>query len=146
MSLLDQRFDFSGAKIALFCEGKVLSSLRDDFPNLPYAGYWDLPGGGREDNETPFECLQREVEEELSLTLTKDHVDWVKTYQGMLDPEKLSVFMVGHISRKEYDSIILGDEGQDYKLMSVDEFLIHEKVIPQLQDRLKDYLEERVYE
>ena len=88
-----------------------------------------------------MECLFREVDEELSLTLTRSHIDWVKTYRGMLKPDKLSVFMVGHISQKEYDSIVLGDEGQGYKLMSVDEFLSHKKVIPQLQERLRDYLE-----
>lgn len=141
MDIFDELFDFSGAKIALFCEGKILTSLRDDFPDLPYAGFWDLPGGGREDNETPLECLFREVDEELSLTLTRNHIDWVKTYRGMLKPDKLSVFMVGHISQKEYDSIVLGDEGHDYKLMSIDEFLSHKKVIPQLQERLRDYLE-----
>ncbi|EFV98385.1 MutT/NUDIX family protein [Streptococcus agalactiae ATCC 13813] len=45
MDIFDELFDFSGAKIALFCEGKILTSLRDDFPDLPYAGFWDLPGG-----------------------------------------------------------------------------------------------------
>lgn len=48
MDIFDELFDFSGAKIALFCEGKILTSLRDDFPDLPYAGFWDLPGDGRE--------------------------------------------------------------------------------------------------
>lgn len=120
---------------------RKLKHQHNDFPDLPYAGFWDLPGGGREDNETPLECLFREVDEELSLTLTRNHIDWVKTYRGMLKPDKLSVFMVGHISQKEYDSIVLGDEGQDYKLMSIDEFLSHKKVIPQLQERLRDYLE-----
>lgn len=36
MDIFDELFDFSGAKIALFCEGKILTSLRDDFPDLPY--------------------------------------------------------------------------------------------------------------
>lgn len=39
MDSFDELFDFSGAKIALFCEGKILTSLRDDFPDLPYAGF-----------------------------------------------------------------------------------------------------------
>lgn len=117
MELLDDIFDFSGSKIALFCEGQIVTSLRDDFPGLPYAGYWDLPGGGRENDETPFECLARETMEELNLTLTKDNIDWVKAYQGMIKPDKLSVFMVGHISKADFDNIVLGDEGQTYKLL-----------------------------
>lgn len=141
LDILDQDLDFTGAKIALFCEGRILTSLRDDFPGLPYAGYWDLPGGGREEGETPLACLLREVKEELDLTLSRDNIDWVQTDQGMLDPDRLAVFMVGHISRQDYDSIVLGDEGQGYKLMPLAEFLSHDKVIPQLQKRLKDYLE-----
>lgn len=143
MELLDDIFDFSGSKIALFCEGQIVTSLRDDFPGLPYAGYWDLSGGGRENDETPFECLARETMEELNLTLTKDNIDWVKAYQGMIKPDKLSVFMVGHISKADFDNIVLGDEGQTYKLMSVAGFLTENQVIPQLQERLRDYLEEK---
>lgn len=143
MDLLDKKFDFSGSKIALFCEGKILTSLRDDFPELPYAGYWDLPGGGRENDETPFECLAREVMEELNIVLTKKNIDWIKTYQGVLNPKKLSVFMAGHISKVDFDNIVLGDEGQTYKLMSVAGFLTENQVIPQLQERLRDYLEEK---
>ena len=37
--------EFVGAKAALFCEGRVLTCLRDDRPGLPWAGHWDLPGG-----------------------------------------------------------------------------------------------------
>ena len=61
----------------------------------------------------------------------------------MLDPDTTSIFMVGTISQEECASIIFGDEGQAYQMMNVSQFLSDEKVIPQLQDRLKDYLEMR---
>ena len=51
--------------------------------------------------------------------------------------------MVGTISQEECASIIYGDEGQAYQMMDVSQFLADEKVIPQLQDRLSDYLEVR---
>ena len=35
-----------------------------------------------------------------------------------------------------------GDEGQAYKLMPIEEFLTSSQVVPQLQGRLMDYLEE----
>ena len=67
---------------------------------------------------------------------------WAKEYQGMLDPDKTSIFMVGTITREDFASIVFGDEGQAYQMMDVSQFLADKKVIPQLQDRLRDYLEE----
>lgn len=143
LDLLHKQMEFSGCKIALICDDKLLTILRDDKASIPYPNMWELPGGGREGEETPFECVQREVFEELSLKLEETDIVWVKEYQGMLDPEKTSIFMVGTITQEEFASITFGDEGQAYQMMDVRQFLSYEKVVPQLQDRLRDYLEER---
>ena len=45
---LEARFEFTGCKIALICEGQILTILRDDKETIPYPNMWDLPGGGRE--------------------------------------------------------------------------------------------------
>ena len=135
--------DFTGCKIALLCGDKLLTILRDDKDNIPWPNMWELPGGGREGEETPFECVQREVFEELGLKLEEADILWVKEYQGMLDPDKTSIFMVGTITQEEFTGIVFGDEGQAYQMMDVSQFLSDKKVIPQLQDRLKDYLEVR---
>lgn len=37
-------------------------------PQSPLAGYWEFPGGKRQDNETLEQCLQRELREELDIT------------------------------------------------------------------------------
>ena len=86
--------DFTGCKIALFCGDKVLTILRDDKENIPWPNMWELPGGGREGNESSFECAAREVYEELGIHL-------------------------------------------------IEEFLNSKQAVPQLQGRLRDYLEER---
>lgn len=143
MDLVNDCFDFSGSKIALMYNNCVLTILRDDKPDIPYPNHWDFPGGGRENEETPFECLTREVFEELGLQLSLDQVIWVKAYPGMINPNKQSIFMVGKLSQEEFASISFGDEGQAYQLMPIDDFLNHNQVIPQLQWRLKDYMEER---
>ena len=119
LDLLHKQMEFSGCKIALLCDDKLLTILRDDISTIPWPNMWELPGGGREDEETPFEC------------------------EGMLDPEKTSIFMVGNITQEEFASISFGDEGQAYQMMDVSQFLADKKVIPQLQDRLSDYLEVR---
>ena len=134
--------DFTGCKIALFCRNKLLTILRDDKENIPWPNMWELPGGGREGDESPFECVAREVYEELGINLTEDCLLWSKVYPSMIFEGKESVFLVGQLTQDQFDSIVFGDEGQGYKLMSTEEFLGSDKVVPQLQDRVRDYLEE----
>lgn len=127
--------DFTGCKIALFCEDKLLTILRDDKASIPWANMWELPGG-----ESPFECAAREVYEELGIHLTEDCLLWSKVYPSMLFADKQSVFLVGQLTQNQFDSTVFGDEGQGYQLMNVEEFLSSSQVVPQLQERLKDYL------
>ena len=141
MELLNKRMNFTGCKIALFCEDRILTILRDDKPSIPWPNMWELPGGGREGDESPFECVAREVYEELRIHLTEDCLLWSKVYPSMLFEGKESVFLVGKLRQEQFDSIVFGDEGQGYKLMSIDEFLSSDKVVPQLQDRVRDYME-----
>ena len=61
MELLDQQLDYTGCKIALIRDGRILTILRDDKPTIPWPNTWELPGGGREGDETPFECAARGV-------------------------------------------------------------------------------------
>jgi len=143
LDLLHKQMEFSGCKIALICDDKLLTILRDDISTIPWPNMWELPGGGRAGEETPFECVQREVFEELGLNLEEADILWAKEYQGMLDPDKISIFMVGTITQEECTIIAFGDEGQAYQMMDVSQFLADDKVIPQLQDRLRDYLEVR---
>ena len=139
---LAERFDFTGCKIALFCGDKILTILRDDKETIPWPNMWELPGGGREGNETPFECVAREVYEELSIQLSKDDIIWSWIYPSMLDENKNSVFLVGQLTQEQFDSIVFGDEGQGYKLVILEEFLTSDRVVPQLQERVRDYVEE----
>lgn len=132
--------DFTGSKIALICGDKVLTILRDDKENIPCPNMWEFPGGGREGNESPFECAAREVYEELGIHLNEDCLLWGKIYPSVIFEGKQSVFMVGQLRQEQFDNIIFGDEGQGYQLMNVEEFLTSSQVVPQLQERLKDYL------
>ena len=47
----------------------ILFFLRDDKPHLPYRNMWDVPGGHVEENETPKECIVREMKEEMNIDL-----------------------------------------------------------------------------
>ncbi len=48
-------------------EGKFLIAQRS--PGMPYAGYWEFPGGKRENGESLEGCLVREVAEELGICI-----------------------------------------------------------------------------
>lgn len=140
MNLLDKRFNFSSSKIALLKDDQILTILRDDIPTIPYPNTWDLPGGGREDKETPFECVQREVFEELGITISKDSISWAKVYPEMVDTSKESVFVVGEISQDQIGQIVFGDEGQDWKMMPIKDFLSDDQVYESLKGRLRDWM------
>lgn len=130
---------FQGVKVALINNGKVLTILRDNIPNIPYPNMWDLAGGGRENEESPYETMRREVLEELNIDIPESNVVWVKHYESVTKPGKKSVFMVANISDHQIESIKFGKEGQGYKMVSFQEFLDNKDVIEQLKHRFLDY-------
>ena len=52
--------------------GRVLVTRRAPGQNL--AGKWEFPGGKIEGHETAAECIKRELQEELGLQLSEQHV------------------------------------------------------------------------
>ena len=130
---------FQGVKVALINNGKVLTVLRDNIPNIPYPNMWDLAGGGRESEESPYETMRREVLEELNIDIPESSVVWVKHYESVTKPGKKSIFMVANISDHQIESIKFGEEGQGYKMVTFQEFLDNKDVIEQLKHRFLDY-------
>jgi len=60
----------SGSSIIFVNDHKqILLFLRDDKPGLPYRNMWDVPGGHIESDETPEQCIVREMKEEMNLDL-----------------------------------------------------------------------------
>ena len=130
---------FEGAKIALYLGDRLVVILRDDIVGLPFPGFWDLPGGGREGAETPVECVQRECREELGLALPQAAILWQRSFvkNGITN-----WYFVGRLPATTVTGIVFGDEGQEWALMTDAEFLAHPKAVPMFQDRLNIYLSE----
>lgn len=130
--------EFIGAKAALVCADRMLTYLRDDTLGLPWAGMWDLPGGGREDGETAERCLLRELDEEFGLRLAADRLIWRKVWPSIVDETRASVFFAGRLTPAEVAAIRFGDEGQKWEMKHVATFLAHPLGIPAMQQRTEE--------
>ncbi len=128
--------DFVGCKVVLVRGADLLTYLRDDRAGLPWAGMWDLPGGGRDGGETPEACVLREVEEEFGLLLPPARLEWRRVWPSMTDAARTSVFFAGRITEAEIAAIRFGDEGQFWQMMGVAAFLAHPLAVPELKRRV----------
>lgn len=128
--------NFVGCKLVLVCGAALLTYLRDDTPGLNWANRWDLPGGGREGDETPEACVLRELAEEFGLILTPERLLWRRVWPSMMDASRASIFFAGRIAPAEIAAINFGDEGQYWRMMPLTEFQTHPSAIPEMQRRV----------
>jgi len=52
-------------------DGKYLLQKRDDYPHIWYPGHWGCFGGAIDEGESPQQALQRELQEELGLSIAR---------------------------------------------------------------------------
>ncbi len=132
---------FAGAKLALFLGEELVVLERDDRPGLPWPGYLDLPGGGRENGEVPEDCVIRETWEELGLRITPEELIWRRFYPRAA---VRAWFFVARLAEVRAKDIRFGDEGQGWMLMYPHAYLAHRRAIPHFQARVREYLSECV--
>ncbi|MBM3605990.1 MAG: NUDIX domain-containing protein [Alphaproteobacteria bacterium] len=123
------RAAFHGAKLFLTHRDHMLVYLRDDTPGLPFPAFWDLPGGGREGEESPLDCARRELAEEFGLDLPaarlRGHV-----FPSAAAPGHVSWLFTGRLSAAEIAAVRFGSEGQEWHMMRVAHYLMHPRAIP----------------
>jgi 8-oxo-dGTP diphosphatase len=130
--------EFDGSKLALYLGTQLAVILRDETPGLPFAGHWDLPGGGREGDESPLDCALRECREELGIVVPQDAVVWQRQFD---EAGRKKWFFVARLPAEAVAQIVFGDEGQRWALMGQEAFLAHRTAVPAFQDRLRSYLD-----
>ncbi|PHX39771.1 hypothetical protein AO263_29345 [Pseudomonas sp. NZIPFR-PS5] len=134
---------FSGAKVAMLCNGTLLTYQRDDKPEIPWPNLWDLPGGGREGQETPEECAVRETMEEFGIVLDPATFTHKQVYPGQGVDGLDTWFFVAEVAEGLIDQVVFGDEGQRWQVMTVDAFLSMDNAVDRLQQRLRAFMDQQ---
>jgi 8-oxo-dGTP diphosphatase len=107
----------TGAKAFVIYNKKLLLILRDNKPDIPSPNKWGLPGGAVEKNETILEAIERELQEEINI-IPKNIIYLGK--QICEDGSKVFRYFT-KITKREFQNIKLGDEGQKLEFFSLDE-------------------------
>ena len=130
--------DFSGTKLICLVGRRLVTLRRDCDPSIPWPGYWDLPGGGRDGDESPVACVLRETAEEVGLTLTPNDLVWRRFY-----PHPVAAwFFAARLPESAAADLSLGDEGQALALVDPAEWVLREDVIPHFRMRVAFAMEE----
>jgi 8-oxo-dGTP diphosphatase len=125
--------DFGGAKLILFVGDRIVVLRRDDRPDIPWPGRLDLPGGGREGDETAEACVMRETFEEVGLAVRTRDLVW-------RDRFRRGVFFAAHLPATAERDIVFGSEGQGWLLMFPGDFLLAPDAIPHFAEMVQRYL------
>jgi 8-oxo-dGTP diphosphatase len=134
-----KKIDFNGSKGFIFIGEKLLVYRRDSsVTNFPLM--IDLPGGGKEGDETPFETFTREAKEEFGIEVKKENIVHSKAHQSIVEPWKQSYFFVAKLPASEEKNIVFGTEGTEFYLLEVDDYLNRKDIIDRHRVRLMDYL------
>lgn len=131
--------DFQGAKGMVFIGEKIIVYRRDGMVKN-YPNTIDLPGGGREDNESPFETFKREVMEEFGLSIKETDICASFRQDSALYPGKKSFFFVTKPLAYTEKDVVFGYEGVGWMLMSPEEFATAPDGVPMQQKRVQGYL------
>lgn len=114
-----------------------------------YRDFWEIPGGGIGENESPVETMKREIKEELDLEIKKDEllcVEYLADVDGCGDRVQF-IFDGGIVTLEQIGSLKLpADELDEYRFVTFDEALslLSDKLHARVRASLEAYKEKRV--
>ena len=110
-------------------------------PSKKLAGFWEFPGGKIEGNETPKQCLEREIQEELGVSSTAGDVFFESVFE--YDHGKFKIIAMYTDLHSKVLTLSSHDKAEwvpttellNYKLLPAD-IPIAEKIIEQHQNKM----------
>jgi ADP-ribose pyrophosphatase YjhB (NUDIX family) len=126
---MKQTYTIGAFAIILDEQDRVLLCHRRDYD------LWNLPGGGVEANESPWECVIREVKEETGLDVQ------VESLAGVYSKRNSTDIVFSFICKVIGAKITLTDEADKIEYFAVNE--IPHNTSPNQVERIKDILVEK---
>lgn len=122
---MKSKYDIGTFAIIVNSSNEVLLCHRTDYD------MWNLPGGGMDGNESPWDGIKREVKEETGLEVRVEKLISVysKSYKNHL------VFLF--LCKKVGGNIEINDEARDIKYFNKDE--LPKNTIQKHKERIADY-------
>lgn len=123
---MKQRYYIGAFAIIFDNQDRVLLCHRRDYD------LWNLPGGGVEFNEAPWECVVREVKEEVGLNVEVERLAGVYSKQNQAD------IVFSFVCRIIGGELTLTDEADQIEYFSIGE--IPKNTSPKQVERIKDVI------
>jgi ADP-ribose pyrophosphatase YjhB (NUDIX family) len=126
---VNSMFNLGAFAIIIDEDERVLLCHRIDYD------LWNLPGGGVEDNESPWEAVVREVKEEVGLDVKAEKI------LGVYNKPERNNLVFSFLCKTIGGNVTLTDEADKIEFFSLNEIPIN---IPEKQrERIVDYFQEK---
>jgi len=126
---MKQEFNVGAFAIILDDQDRVLLCHRCDHD------LWNLPGGGLEFEEAPWECVVREAKEEVGLDVE------VERLAGIYSKRKKNDIAFSFVCKVIGGKITLTDEADKIEYFSIGE--IPKNTVPKQVERIKDFFDNK---
>ena len=123
---MKQAFTIGAFAIITDAENRILLCLRNDYD------MWNLPGGGVDDGEAPWDCVVREVKEETGFNII------VEKLIGLYSKPENNDLVFSYKCKIVSGEIQINEEAKKIEYFYFDE--LPQNTIQKQVERIKDYL------